>query len=251
MKYYEKFKKRDMDESDEDDPAIKYFKKCFEKNSLLLPIFEKIYRKTLCLQNYVLSEGQCEGIAEACQFIDHKRMNRVLLNNCGITGNKMATIVEGLTLIKDFKSIIYKHNELNALAVAKMEPLLLKYVPNNLSELQIIDCKIHTSTIEKLMELMIATRCQVRIFSLVNVHHSEASFARLCDYVKRSSMLQELNLSWQCLRPATFHQLLSIVKLNRTLVSLTLSHNKFIEDQPLLLTPSELAKGIRDVKLSR
>lgn len=62
-------------------------------------------------------------------------MNRVLFNNCGMTGNKMAILLEGFAAIKDFKSIIYKHNELNSLAVAKLEPLLLKQVPNHLSEL--------------------------------------------------------------------------------------------------------------------
>ena len=46
-----------MTEGNEDDPALNYFKSCLEKNSLLLPIFEKIYSKTLCLQDYVLSEG--------------------------------------------------------------------------------------------------------------------------------------------------------------------------------------------------
>ena len=138
----------------------------------MLPIFEKIYHKTLCLQNYVLSEGQCAGLAEACHFIDHRKMNRVLFNNCGLTGNKMAVILEGLTQISDFKSIIYKHNELNLLAVAKLEALFLKQIPDHLSELQIIDCKIHCSVIEALCELMMETNCQVRTFGLVNVNHS-------------------------------------------------------------------------------
>ena len=57
MNYYQKFKQRDMDEENVDDPALKYFKRCQENNTLLLPIFEKIYRKTLCLQNYILSDG--------------------------------------------------------------------------------------------------------------------------------------------------------------------------------------------------
>jgi len=57
-------------------------------------------------------------------------MNRVLFNNCGITGNNMAIILEGLAKVKDFKSIIYKHNELNSLAVAKLEAIFLKFIPN-------------------------------------------------------------------------------------------------------------------------
>lgn len=46
-----------MDEDGNEDPNLKYFKKCLEKNSLLLPIFEKVYKKTLCLQDYILSDG--------------------------------------------------------------------------------------------------------------------------------------------------------------------------------------------------
>ena len=126
MKYYEKFKQRDMEEQNEQDPAIKYFKKCKEENSLLLPIFEKIYRKTLCLQDYILSDGQCQGIVEACNYIDYKKMNRVFFSNCGLTGNKFATILDGLVLVKDLKSIIYKLNEINELTVEKLQPLFVK-----------------------------------------------------------------------------------------------------------------------------
>ena len=75
MKYYEKLKKRDLGEDDEfiaNDPTMKYFRRCMEKHELLLPIFEKIYRRTLCLQDYKLNDGQCQGIAEACEFIDHR-----------------------------------------------------------------------------------------------------------------------------------------------------------------------------------
>lgn len=62
-------------------------------------------------------------------------MNRVLFNNCGLNGNKMAIVLEGLANIKDFKSIIYKHNELNSLAIAKLEALFFRQIPNQLAEL--------------------------------------------------------------------------------------------------------------------
>ena len=47
-------------------------------------------------------------------------MNRVLFSNCGLTGNKFATILDGLVLVKDLKSIIYKLNEINELTVEKL-----------------------------------------------------------------------------------------------------------------------------------
>ena len=68
----------------------------------------------------MLNEGQCLGISEACEFIDHKQMNRVLLSNCGLSGDNFATILEGLAKIHDFKSIIYKHNALNFRAIERL-----------------------------------------------------------------------------------------------------------------------------------
>ena len=91
----------------------------------------------------MLSDGQCQGIAEACEYIDHRSMNKVLFNTCGLTGNKFATILEGLVKIKDMKSIMYKRNEVNALSIERLGPLLQKNIPFNLAELSIIDCKIH------------------------------------------------------------------------------------------------------------
>jgi len=70
-------------------------------------------------------------------------MNRILLNNCGISGDNFATILDGILKMKDFKSIIYKHNELNSLSIQKMQGLFCRKVPYHLSRLHIIDCKIH------------------------------------------------------------------------------------------------------------
>ena len=249
MKYYEKFKQREMAEDDSNDPALKYFRKCQEAHDLLLPIFEKIYRKTLCLQDYMLSDGQCQGLAEACQFIDHRRLNRALFNNCGLSGSKFATILEGLAQIKDFKSIIYKRNEINALSIERLEPLFTKNIPHQLAELQIIDCKIHCVQIEQLLDLMIE-RCQIRNFALVKVHHSESSFEKLCEYVRTSFRLRDLNVSWQSLRPAVFVQLLEVVKENRLLQSLNISWNKILEDQATTLTEEQIEEGYEQVPLS-
>ena len=139
----------------EEDPALRYYRRCKEKNSLLLPIFDKIFKKCLTLQDYMLNEGHCLGIAEACEFIDHQKMNRVLLSNCGLSGDNFATILEGLAKIRDFKSIIYKLNEMNSRAVQCLRPLFEKNIPNQLNELEIIDCRIDSSVLEELLSTMI------------------------------------------------------------------------------------------------
>ena len=64
--YDRRFKQRDMEcnldtkrvqHEPDSDPRIKLMKKCNENFDHLLPIFDKLVEKTLCLQNYQLSEG--------------------------------------------------------------------------------------------------------------------------------------------------------------------------------------------------
>lgn len=138
--------------------------------------------KTLCLQNYLLSEGHCRGLAEACEHLDHKVVNRMLFNNCSISGDLMAVILEGIIKLRDFKALTYKLNALNALSIEKMEPLLKRAVPNHLQELQLIDVKMSPTTIELLMDSIIEFS-RIRKFALVNAHHSEFSFEKVVHYV--------------------------------------------------------------------
>ena len=89
--YYKKFGQRDLsiDKHGQEydlDPRITYFKKCLQEQDLALPILDKIFKKTLCLQNYLLTDGNCRGLAAACEFLDYHLVNRFLFNNCGITG---------------------------------------------------------------------------------------------------------------------------------------------------------------------
>ena len=79
----------------------------------MLPILDKIWKKTLCLNNYFLSEGNIRGLASACEVLDFRLVNRLLLNNCGITGDQFSEIIQGISKIRDFKSLIYKQNAIN------------------------------------------------------------------------------------------------------------------------------------------
>ena len=84
--YIKKFKGREISKI-QDDPRITFFNECNKDHNLNLPILDKIWKKTLCLQNYFLSEGNIKGLAAACKVLDHKIVNRLLLNNNGITGD--------------------------------------------------------------------------------------------------------------------------------------------------------------------
>ena len=93
-------------------------------------------------------------------------------------------------------------------------------------------------------------RCQIRKFALVNVHHSESSFEKLCEFVETSLRLRDLNVSWQSLRPAVFVKLLQVIKDDLMLQNLNISHNKILEDQPKSLTEAQIERGLEEVPLS-
>ena len=89
--YNKKCNKRDLSVDKkglmcEQDPRIAYFKKCLQEQDLALPILDKIYKKTLCLNNYLLTDGNCKALAEAGKVLDPYVVNRFLFNNCRITG---------------------------------------------------------------------------------------------------------------------------------------------------------------------
>ena len=89
------------------DPHIKYMARCLDDLGLNLPILDKIYRKTLCLQDYYLSESNCHGLSDACEYLDHRVVNRMLFKNCGLTGDTLSIILDGIAKMKDFKALVY------------------------------------------------------------------------------------------------------------------------------------------------
>lgn len=74
----------------QNDPRVQYFLQCKSSLNLPLPIFDKVMNKTLVLQNYTLSQGNCIGLAQACHALDPTKINRLLFNNCGIDGHQFA-----------------------------------------------------------------------------------------------------------------------------------------------------------------
>ena len=89
VKFIDRVSQRDIEHEgkgvvNKQDPKVNYFLQCKQDLDLALPILDKVIKKTLMLQEYCLSQGHCRGLARACQFFDHKFVNRVLFNNCGI-----------------------------------------------------------------------------------------------------------------------------------------------------------------------
>ena len=78
----------------------------------------------------------------------------MFFDNCGIDDREMADILEGLSHIKDFKSLVTRMNYFNGLSIAKLEALLLKRLPNHLEEIRLIDCHMSAFHISEMIQLL-------------------------------------------------------------------------------------------------
>ena len=203
-------------------------KKCLENLDRILPVFDKIFNKTLCLQNYLLNDGHCQGLSDACENLDPSIVNRMLFNNCGLSGEQMAVLLDGFAKMVDLKALIYKNNSLNALSIEKLSPLLDRRAPNHLLELQIVDCKMTPTLVELLMDQLLRSS-RLKKLNLVKLQHSERSFEKLGEYVTISPWLRELDVSWSGVRPIIMLRFLQVLKVNTSLQNINLSFNKLVE----------------------
>ena len=140
----------------------------------------------------------------------------MLFSNCGLSGDQLAVILEGIAKIKDFKALIYKHSALNTLSIEKLTALVLKPIPNHLEQLSLVDNNMSAGTVECLMDTLIENNSKLKKFALVGVHHSDYSFERVINYLDGApkfgtASLKELDLSWSSVVPRVMLRLLKVV----------------------------------------
>lgn len=133
-------------------------------------------------------------MAQACEVLDFRIVNRLLLNNCGISGDQFAEILKGLKKLRDFKSLVYIKNSINSASLTALKPLLEKRLPYHLQELKLIDCKIQAAQICQLMDDLLELS-QIQKLALIGVKHNFRSFNAVIQFVESSDTLQEVDLS--------------------------------------------------------
>ena len=124
----------------------------------------------------------------------------MLFNNCGISGDQLAIILDGVAKMRDFKALIYRMSSVNALAIEKLGPIFRHPIPHHMEELQLVDCKLGATLIEQLMDSLMDNHARLNKFALVRPNHSESSWAKVVQFVSGSVMLESLDLSWSGVR---------------------------------------------------
>jgi len=138
-------------------------------------------------------------------------------------------ILKSLQTSKDFKKIAYRNSIFHWRSLRELEPFIDRKIPNNLEELRIEYCKIDPSTTTSLIESLYERR-HLRRLSLVNVDFTDESFNCLCWFVLESYHLEQIDLSWNNLRPQNFYGLLQVLANNQKLKYINLSCNTLLGD---------------------
>ena len=75
-------------------------------------------------------------------------------DNCGIDDGEMANLLRAFAQFKDFKAIVYRHNELDEESLDVLIPLLDKGIPYHLQELRISSCHLQPKIVKQLLEAL-------------------------------------------------------------------------------------------------
>ena len=196
-----------------------------------------------------MSEGNIRGLAKACEVLDYRLVNRILLSNCGVNGEQLGAIVEGMAKLRDFKSLVYKQNQISQSSLDALKPVFMRRIPHHMEEIKLIDCKISPSLIVNLMETL-SEQSLIKRLALVNVHHTADSFDKVIEYVATSESLEEIDLSWSIVVKGSWFRFAKMLNENRRLRNLNIGFNQLLEEQSYKLTPEQLKEGLTEAPLS-
>ena len=138
-------------------------------------------------------------------------------DNCGIDDGEMANLLRAFCQFRDFKSIVYRHNELDEESLEVLLPLLKKGIPYHLQELRISSCRLQPNIVNELL-VAISTRSFLKQFELAYTALTQSDVDLLGQYALHSKMLEKLDLSGNCMSPTQMISLLDCVKQNKKLI---------------------------------
>lgn len=226
---------------------------------LALPILEKVYMKTLQLKDYNLSNAQLKALYLASRYFDNF-VNKIFLDNNGVTDEQFASIVDSFWCLSDFKSIVYKNNEFGLKSAESVLNLSSRRQPYHLDELMINHCKITPKAVCHLFSELIRTS-YISKLSLVNANLNIQGLSLISQMIRTNKFITHLDLSWNNAPVEHWREFLEAVRANRRLKFLNLSWNTLIKikklstwqirKNPKLMQPPKPSKKIYEIRFTQ
>ena len=135
--------------------------------------------------------------------------------------------MEGVSKQLCLKSFIYKRNEIGSESVDFILRSAKVKIPNNMSELRIVNCKISAADTAALLEGLRTT--QLRRLSLVQANLNQDNLHHLLKMLTSLESLCDLDISWNSLSSRCMSKLLKVLSKNRLLQNLDISWNNIQE----------------------
>ena len=203
-----------------------------------LPIVSKIQAKSLHLFGYRLNAGVCKAIRTYCEKFKNA-LTKIQLDNNGMnTGDVLVELLEGLRAQEDFKQIVIIRNAIDDRSTAIIADMLQRAFPRCLDELRIVNCKISHANTFKLLSVVADGSSTLKKLSLAGAQISEQSLALLANIVAHVRSLQDLDISWNGLRPnANMRKFMDALGHNRSLHYLNLSWNNLMQPSAVKESP--------------
>jgi len=195
-----------------------------------------------------LSQAESNALGQAAKLFSNF-VKRILLDNCNVEDRQFGKILESLSMLGDFKSIIYRHNEFEMESAKAIRWLLWKRVPYHLEELRIEHCQMSPQTTAYLLDEL-EHKSYLRKLVLVNVGLNEKCMTNLCSFIATNKYIECLDVSWNRLMPDKWLGFLTHLEGDRRLRDVNLSWNQ------LLPTCKKAAQSVgaqqsKDAQLSR
>ena len=190
-------------------------------------LLNSILNKVLLIHDKTLSIGVLNALSESCKNF-HDFVSKIILDNNKMKDADFAKLLKNLSMLKSFRGIVYKRNELGDESLVHINQIMKKRIPNHLEELRIESCSVSMYVIEDLMQILNHTTNFLKKLGLVNANLSQPAFKLLLRFIKKGAMnLTELDLANNSIiRGAPAVKLMRILSKNNKLIDVNLSHNE-------------------------
>ena len=191
-------------------------------------IFKQVKNGNFELKEITLTPGQTYALGKAAQFFGDFA-DKVRLENNNLTDQDMSDIITSLAMVPALKKLSVARNEFGEQTLEAMKALLAKRFPNNLAELTIEGIKLKPQLTTNLMNSLNSSN--LRKLQLIQLNMTDESFNQFVEYV-RKCQLEELDLRESKVTAAQFLTMLEVLKNNKQLKWLNLSHNNLVSATP-------------------
>ena len=140
----------------------------------------------------------------------------------------------------------YSHNSFGQKSLKALLPIICRgQLRHSLQSLHFKHCRMSAKVTGDLLHQFNQTRNFVRSLSLVNVNVNAVNYRELCQLIRGSRHLKELDISWNGMRCHQMYELLDVIVENRTLSDLNLAYNNLHDSMHEKFAESTAAEKIK------